>query len=436
MNEAFRSRLSHGLWNFAEQGLTRALDAALTILLVWLLPKDDFALLAQGQAWVAPCLMFFFSPALMLVRNYREWALESRERQRERLRGLRALGFLLALLALLLSFALAWVFPAPSQDWTQKFSLLLWAFSLNAGIYLTGADREMLRMELRTRVVTLITFFQKALLIVGTILAIRLAPGRFEWLAAASILSFSLASVAASVVLRSLLGRPAKVIPDREEIGIWLRDWRRVFAEFSLPQQLCGVIFNWAQSMDLFFLSLFRVSPSAIGSYAVALKLGNFALAVPQAANQAWIVWSGRKHREPAEEGRMMLRFTWAILVVTALLFVLILGLRDPLIDLLSRGRWSAAEKADIGSWLQWILLGALLLALSFPINTWLTLRANLRQALLRVYLPWGVTCVVIYAATAAWGGAPAVARANVAVAASCLAFLFRFYALARNSAV
>lgn len=427
--------LRHGFWNTLEHGVTRASDAMTTLVLLWALPAEIFARLALAQSWVAPTLLLFISPEQVLYRDFARWQSEGPASLAARLRALRLFAWGKGQLALPVAAALA--LGLPGGSYAECFFALVWAFSLALGPQIAGADREYLRLDLRLKELNGLSLWQKLSLLGGTTAAAFALPGRMDALAGAALFSVLSAAVLARWRVRELLrakGADSEALRGRRGPPI-LATLADSLGTFSIWSHLLGVIANWIQTLDLFFLGAFQGSlglrARELGLYAATLKLANFSQALPMALSNLFSVRLGREMPEDriarrAEAG-LVLRSTAGLGSVALVQGAAILALAPWATRVLSHGRWSEEEQTRMVGWLVWILGGAVLLTLTYIPTSWLVIRGRISAVFLRVSLPWLALALGIYGAAAATAGADGVARANVAVSLACVGLLLWF---------
>lgn len=424
------SRFKHGFLNTLEHALTRVADAATSIVLLWALPTESFSKLALSQAAVAPLLFFFISPEGVIYRDFSAWKAEGPRALSARLRALRLFGWGKAQAALLLSLIVALAFPASqspdsAESWTVRFFGLVWAFSLSLAPQVSGADREFLRLDLKLRELNLLSLYQKLSLLGGTVAVALAAPGRIELLAA--VAAFSALSTALLARWRVRLALVGMGATPQDLAGLNGPSPWSTLAEslqtFSVWAHLQGVVANWIQTLDLFMLGLFRFPAREVGLYAAVLKLANFSFALPVALANFFSVLVARENSATADPAasriRRLVQLSLGLLGINVLQALALAFLAPWAIAWLSHGRWSEAEQAQMHQWLQWILVGAVILGSTYLVSSWISLRQSIRQLFFRVYMPWGVVAFLVYGAAAKWGGLTEMAQANAPVALS-----------------
>jgi hypothetical protein len=397
-------------WNALEHGLTRLLDAASTLLLLWFLSPEMFAKLAVAQAVAAPLLLVFVSPETILYKEYARWRAEGDAPFAWRVRILRRFGWAKAAVVLPLAAAVAAVGGA-------GFWAIVWAFFLFLAPQIAGTDRELLRLGLRLRALNLLTLAQKAIVLAGTLAAIRLFRDPLPPLAGASALAALSTAALARVLVERQWGAKAEA-PAGER---WNRFLAGVFSEFTLWQHAAGVLLNWIQTMDVFFLGLFRVPAREVGLYGSVLKVVNFSLLLPHALANLFSIWVGRRgdssdgrKRERGVAARSSLLLAGVGLLQAAILILL----GETIYGLLSHGRWTEEEIARMVRWTVWIASGTAVLGTGFVAMNWAMLRDRMRMVFLRVSLPAAVLAFLIYGAMVRGLGLDGAARANLPVAA------------------
>ena len=431
------NKIDQGRWlrfsglTFLEHFVIRGSDISLTFLIVWGFSAESFSLLATAQAMVAP-LLLFFPPVYILYKEFAGWKAKSPDTLAGYLWILRRFGLGLGQLAFVLALIAAIYMPVGAHYWT-RFWALLWGFSLTAGINVFAPDRELLRIELKMRDLNAVTFFQKLTALMGTLIVVFFFPGRIDLLAlvmlGSVVATARLSYVFAARALReagasedSIRGKNAPaVIPALKEM----------ISDFSLWNHLSGVIWNWIQTLDLFFLGFFKLPALTLGLYSVGLKIANLSLAVPMAFGNIFAVWVGRRigdEKQHGEEKGKLLRFS-AFLFAGCVLQGAVLFLVAPyVIAALSHGRWDESQRATLLHWLGWIIAGSSVFGSAFLLNWWLTLRASASSLLARVYFPLLVFSLGTYGLTAKLRGPDGTAPANLAVAGVYIVLLLVFF--------
>lgn len=420
--------------NFIEHGLTRLVDIAFIVLILRQLPTENVSKLLLAQAVVAPFLFLFLPPTTILYREFSDWKKQPGSFFVARLRLLRRYGWCLGLLALVLSFILSTAVHAASGY------AFLWAFAYAPGGNIFVTDRELLRLELDFKALNWITVYQKlSLLAVGALVSFRY-PDRLDFLAFGTVLSMiTTAWIAHAVTHRRLVRDGVPPLALREPIHPpFFKTLGEMFTRFSGWNHVAGVIWLWIQSMDLFFLGLFRYPALTVGLYGAALKIANFSFAIPVALGNLFAVWVGRRsagdpNEEKHEKGKLS-RLSLLLFAGCLLQAAILYALSPYLISFLSKGRWSELDQRQIRDWLGWILAGSVIMGSTFLLNWWATLRAPARELFFRAYLPWLVCSLAVYAGAARWGGPEWSARANLAVAALYLGLLGSYSLTSRSA--
>jgi Na+-driven multidrug efflux pump len=179
--------------------------------------------------------------------------------------------------------------------------------------------------------------------------------------------------------------------------------------------------------MDLFFLGLFHFPVREVGFYAAALKIAGFSMALPLAMTNLFNIWLGRKIEQEGmrSERDLLKRLSWFLLLGSSAQSALIWFFAPMILGFLSRGRWSAEEQALMTHWLLWIMAGFSIWSSTFLVSSWLALRSKVSDLCLKVYVPWGLCSVFVYAWAVYFGGFEAAAKANVVVSGMYVCFLW-----------
>ena len=417
-------RFKHAFWNTLEHGLVRVLDAGTSFVLLWVLRPEDFSALALAKAWVAPALFFFFSPEVLLYRDFGVWKEQGIQALGQNIRCLRYFAWTKLFAGVLISVPLAIFLPSEAEDWSFSFYSLIWAFSLVLAPQVMGADREFLRLNLNLRALSFLSFFQKVLFFLGTLCAVRFFPGEMNRLALFGVISLVISGLAA----RYLGNRSLKKMGYLKEF-LSVRDMARPlfgsFKSFVIWQHLSGVVLNWVQSMDLFVLGLFLgeslagfpVTSRALGEYGAVLMIAGFSLAVPLALANLFSVWLGRRVEKDFEsERKELLRGSvwvggYSVVQAIGIYF----GVQW-VFEAFFQHKWPLEEQAQMLVWLQGLLGGTVILGTSFLLSSWVMLRRTPKNVFIRIYVPWCVLSAAIYCVASKGGGITGAAFSNIAV--------------------
>lgn len=414
-----RHWLKLAFWNTSEVLLTRFGDAAVTLLLLLLLPTELFAELVLNQAFIAPLMILFISPSNIIYREFARWKEAGASGMRQRLYALRLYG-IIAFVAALSGSAL--ILAARGE--LERFWPFVWAWSLMLGIFLCGADREFLRLSLRVREVSFVTMLQKVLLIAGLSICFTLPGG-------ATLRGLALSALASQALSALISYRLTQREIDAQGVG----DGRRIpvmetlrtgFREFALWQHCAGVLWGWTLIMDLYFLGLAHLPAFHIGLYATAVKVANFASVIPQALNNLFSIWVARKSTNPSKQEGKWLVISTALAVLSTVTAAGVIHVSSPwILELFSRGRWTADDQEQIRSWLFWILIALSVLSIPANLISWAGLRKSMRKLLIQVYVPTAAVSAAVYFVlirNAEFSGA---ARGTV-----CAAVIYAFFSL------
>lgn len=424
--------VQHGAWNTLENGVTRLCDLMITVILLRMLPTETFSGLAFASAAAAPLLVLFVSPPLVLYRYYADWKMAGATELARRLAVLRAFGRGLGVLALGLSLIAALVFPS-SLGLYDRFFAYLWAFSLLTGAHIAGGDREFLRLELRWLALNGIVLLQKALVLFAALAVGYMAPGRIDLLALTALGSMIVSSALAYAQTRAILRDSGAVFGPGIGVGGTWSMIKGFMLDFSLWNHLTGVVLNWTQSMDVFFLGLFQVPALTLGLYSVALKIANASLAIPNSVANFYSVWVGRRPSPSLNEGREVIKLAILLALTTAALSAVLIYYLPPIVDWLSRGRWNEESQAQVIHWTKFLLAGVVIYSAALLPNAWLMLRGKVRLVFWRISFPWLLGAIVIYVSAVSNGGAEWAAMANLP-AYGILVVLIAFWRLSKQT--
>ena len=202
--------IKHGALNTFEHGITRVADALTTLTLLWALAPEIFSKLALSQAIVAPLLFFFIAPETVIYRDYSKWKEKGPVALASRIWAFRTFGYGKAQLAILISLIVAFLtsktpFSSEWSAYSETFWGLIWAFSLALGPQIAGADREYLRISLQLETLSLLTFYQKIVLFLGTLAMVFFFPGMVAPLAGVAVFSMASTAFAARMLVNESL---------------------------------------------------------------------------------------------------------------------------------------------------------------------------------------------------------------------------------------
>ena len=406
-------------------------------MLLWALAPEAFSKLALAQAFTAPLLFLFISPEVVIYRDFAQWREQGSGFLAGKIRAFRLFAWGKAQLALVIAFIIPLIWQS-ENGYIEEFFAIIWAFSLTLAPQVSGPDREFLRLDLKLEQLNLLSFYQKGTLLGGTIL-VALLPESVP-IPKNSVILFSLvaafSNVSTAFLARSFALKQFIFEGVTKEGLKGLQGpapWQTIFdsiRSFSIWSHVSGVVSNWVQTMDLFFLGLFGLAPREIGLYAAALKLANFSTALPTALANLFSLWIGRRKYDAEgkiREVRDLRRFTIGLFAANCLQAILMGVITPFIISILSHGRWSFFEQTNIFVWFLWILSGSVLLTSAFLINSWFVLRGRIKSLLFKVTLPWAFLSLIIYAVSIRIGGFYGAAVANLAISASYLLVLWGY---------
>jgi hypothetical protein len=393
------------------------MDALATLAILWCVSTEVFSELAIAQAYVAPALFLFLSPETILYRDFGKWKTEGESATLTRIRIFRRFAWMKAGFAILLAAIFAASFPAPSGTtfgFIDRFSALIWAFSLSLLPQISGPDREYLRLDLDLKTLNFITFFQRTVYLVLLIPIAKLFPTSIPLIAACGVFT---TLVTSSYARMKVEAKFKGVLPGPILEGPGFGLIRHSLGGFSIWSHISGVITGWMQTLDLFFLGWFRLPAIEVGLYSVVLKLAGFTLSLPYAVSNLFGVYLGRTTEpERKKEIRLLVRLSLGLASFAGLQALIFYFLSPMILHFFSRGRWSVDDQERMVGWLKYVLPASAIFASTLFWAGWMTIRTSFRRLILTVYLPWGVVGALIYAFAVKQGGADAAARANPSV--------------------
>jgi hypothetical protein len=205
---------------------------------------------------------------------------------------------------------------------------------------------------------------------------------------------------------------------------------REVTGAFAFPNHCANILTGWAQTLDVYVMGLFGVSPTTIGLYSVAQKLANFAQVVPATLINTFSVWVGRQTASVETERRFLRWGTLGIAAFTAAVVGACYLARMPLLEFASKGRWSAEQFRSVEAWLIPLFAAVTVQSGVWTVSAWFTLRRSMGEYLRHVYLPWFVSCALVTLGAALSARATALDALPIHVAYSMVAhpFFFAFW--------
>jgi hypothetical protein len=371
-------------WNAVETFGTRLGDAVVSILLIRALAPEVFAKLVLAQAYIAPALLLLIAPGNTVYRFFTVWEKEGRAAFARRLLALRWYGR--AVWGALVGIS---VFVA-QLGWTESWAPWVWAWTLVLGTFLSGADRDFLKVSLRMRAAAALSLAQKGALI-STVLLWQ--DHALESIALAAV------GIQLTVALAAEWGSARVLRTFPEGTGAqpgYRQTFREIFRSFAFPNHCANVLTGWAQTLDLFVMGHAGVSPALIGLYSVAQKLANFAQVVPGFLINTFSVWVSRGTATPETERRWIRFAVLGIGAFTLLAVSVCYILRAPLLEIASKGRWSSEQYGLVEAWLFPLLIAVVVQALGWASSAWFTLRSSMAELLRWVYLPWFISAAVV----------------------------------------
>lgn len=416
--------VSQVFWTLVEHSSIRVLDALLTIVLIQVFSTEQFGLFSIYQSWTGIALLFL--PSLELV-LYREFGVIKNEgRLAQELALYRNFNYFKLLVALIFAAALS-LMPKP-MIWSERLALVLLAFALPLSQAFYGFLREILRFEMKTRIVAVVSALQRAVLISGIVLIAWRYPHNAGAITKTALAIYVLFAFIWNAPVHRLFKQTArKPAPTLRQYS---KRFHSLFSSIVLWIHLNGVLTQFIQTLDTFFLGNLGVALKTVGLYSITLKAANFFQVLPVALVNPFGVYLGRNssQKNEAHEHSVLLKMTAAFLLLSVLLFAGGTIFADPILVAIGRGKIDASNLAVARVFFFWQLAGVLLLCVSHPISTYLGARYPLRQMSTRVFLPWLACSALIYGLSAYRGGALWAAYANVAVYAVFLALLSAFY--------
>lgn len=415
----------HGILNTLEHAVTRGADAVVTLVIISVLRPETFGALALAQAWIAPVLLVFVAPELVLYRDFGKWKSASSAEIAHRMSAYRAFAWLKAAAAGVFCVIIATLVPF-GEGWNERFLALAWGFLLVLTPQISSPDREFLRLDLKLKQLNWVTLVQKLTLLGGVIWAAQGSAPLGRLVIAGGLALFLTCGLAWLFFRAALAEASDQRAPAKLESypAIWAESLR----EFSIWSHLQGVAHGWVTTLDLWFLGLVGAPARTLGLYGTVLKLSSLAMALPLALSNLFGLWLGRQaYPDALREEVEVRRLSWRLGAVS---FggALIIALAAPwILDLLSRGRWAEAEQRQMLRWLWLIIGGAAMIASTFLLTSWLAVRAPIKRLFVQVYLTWAAISVALYAGAAQAFGANGVAWTNLLVAAVFVGFLARF---------
>jgi hypothetical protein len=371
-------------WNAVETLGTRIGDALVSILLIRALLPEVFATLVLAQAYLAPVLLLLISPGNTVYRFFSAWEKEGRQAFAARLLALRVYG------RLVWAFAAVGSVLAAKLGWTESWAPWVWAWTLVLGTFLSGADRDFLKLTLRMRAAAFLSLAQKGALLLAILF----------W-QSESLESLVLTALAIQIVVALAaewgVHRVLRTLPEGSPKRPRFREtFQESVGSFAFSNHCANVLTNWGQTLDLFVMGHAGVSPTVIGLYSVAQKFANFAQVVPGLLINTFSVWVSRGTAAPETERRWLSLGTFGIAAAAALTVGVCYALRVPLLEIASKGRWSAGQFTEVETWLRPLLLAVVIQAAVGSVAAWFALRRSMNRLLVWVYIPWFASAATV----------------------------------------
>ncbi len=407
-----------GLLNVLEHGITRASDAATSLVLIWSLPVELYGKIAYAQAVIAPLAFLFIAQDLYIYRTYSTWkqegrtALEGAHRLMDRIIGLK-FG-----IAILLSLILS-IFRTEGSSISQiaAFGIFVWAFASVLLTHWLGPDREFLRLGGKFLTLNRITLFQKLSVFAGVIIAVRWLPDSLAWLAPLWIGSIIITKFVLSLQVRKLHREFSTSGESRKNSA----SFYEAFFGLSLWNHLAGSIYLFGQTMDLFFLGIFHTDARMISLYSVALKYSNFFTFLPYALANTFNVQAGNVVSGSAgaiEQRSLFARSFPRYLGIVIAQTVVFLIAAPWIFEYSSQGKWTSDEIAELVAWFRTLVIAQGLHV--FPLLWWALsqLRTPVSKVALQIYVPWGIVCLGVYSWAAQTANPLLLAQMNIVTSA------------------
>ena len=403
-------------FNTLEYGVTRFLDGATSMLLIWSMPTERYSVIAVGQAVVTLWLVFFVSPSNALIKNYSFWKKYSESLWLKRLQIFRRYGWAMIGLSIFIAAVLA-RFHHFGEGYSDRFYSMARAFFLFYFALSCGVDREYLRMELDLKVLNLFTVYQKLFAFLGCLFVLRTDPSRIDLLALVAVLSIVSTALFVQLYVNKKI-KKSLIIENVQNKSVDCPLSVKVsILQHAIWPHLSAYIWIWIQSLDLLYLEWFGYSSKTTGLYGAGLKISNLSMAIPFALSTYITILLGRKKTVEKKSDLKTLLFSmkWGA-IASVVQFCVLYLLLPQIIEIFSRGRWSLEERNDLRNWIIWILASGVLMNLTFLMSNWLLVRAQVKLVFYKAYLPWAVFSLVVYGASGQYFGPIGLAVSNFAV--------------------
>ncbi|HRK01305.1 MAG TPA: oligosaccharide flippase family protein [Oligoflexia bacterium] len=420
MKRNFLAWSLHTFWTLAEHASTRILDAIVTIVLIRIFSTEQFGLFSIYQSWTGIALLFLPSLELALYRDYNR--LKNQGSLARELSVYRQFNYIKMFVALMFAFAISLI--PNDMNWTVRFAIVIFAFALPLSQAFYGFLREILRFELRTKWVALIGAVQRLVLIGAIIGVARLRPGDASAISGTAILIYVLFGWVWGVPLRGAF----KV--SKENFGKYLQRMKAILSSTVLWIHLNGVMAQFIQTLDTFFLGNLGVALETVGVYSITLKSANFFQVLPVALVNPFGVYLGRNAGNASflEEAKLLKKMILGFVTLCGSLYLFGHFFALEILNAVGRGKISV-ENVDLALTLfRWQLAGVLLLCVTHPLTTYIGARCSLKAISKEIFLPWLIVAAIIYGVAAKFGGALWSAYANVPTYLILVVLLGRFY--------
>ena len=408
--------------------MMRGGDILFSLLLVAYFKPEQFARIALVQAWITPFLFFMVSPELALYAQYSDLKRQGRVSLESALKAFSIFAWGKLQFALILTAVIAW--------WSGESVFLIgWAWLQALGVQFLGPEREFLRLDHRIKDLARLTLIQKwgAVALMGVTLASVAQPLHWIWL------SQALALIAAKIDATRCVKKAISEWPPGGTQSTVTDVLVAHLSHFSIWNHLNGVALNLILTLDVLVWSFFGGMNVSFGNYTAALKMVNVSFAIPFALSN-WIgvqvsripgATPGVKNSSVSFRALSQFwvrRWTPVILGSGFLIFgVIAVGLRTigPL-------KWGYDGIEQMSGWLPALLVGAVLIQLSFVVTAVMTSQGKVKQQFFELYLPAVVGAIGIYVASVWAGGMftglDALARGNVWVGLWVLGLALRMH--------
>lgn len=390
----------------ANQALSMIMGLASFFLLSRILPREDIAIIGISSGFIAMFALLMIAPEVLLFRNYASF----KKNPKTFAESFLSFWAIRTLLVLSLMVGAAWLLYSTRGDFLLIYLLgAALVYHLNT---LQASIQEFFFVEFRQKDILKMNLAYQLLFLVGLgVVFMERELGVYL------LLLLTLTGLFSMVwVYRFLKTFP---IPLRFSPSVLKQDFQSVFNNSVLWNHFIGAVAQIIYRGDIFFLGFFATA-YAVGNYTIALTLAGVFIFVPQILQKMCTVALTRSAGKTGDTPIVNAMIKYSVLV-SILQFAGFYLLGDWILSFVAPTNHH--EVYSIGLL---IVGGVTLFNVVRPLHGYASTRGNLKQLFLEVFLPTGLTAIIIYAWAATQGiMMAAAANAGVYAALSVLLVLF-----------